>query len=236
MELTQLEDSFVDIGGHFLTSAFDLREKMENMKAIVFVWDGVFNGGHKDITASSNYSVVDTTGVDLLRYGYFLANKSMLKVAVMSDTDNLLCLQLAKKEHYDNVYLNVANKEEAIRHFCNKHDINPDEVIFVYDDVADLKVAEHMGIRLAVGRLSSPLFVEYVERNHLADYISTCQGNEHAVRELMELLLALLDQHFNVIDHKNEHRQNHHDYLTRKAMIETVTNKSAGELKLQARV
>jgi len=27
MELTQLEDAFVDIGGHFLTSAFDLREK-----------------------------------------------------------------------------------------------------------------------------------------------------------------------------------------------------------------
>src|SRR5690606_7012829 len=127
---------------------------MENMKAIVLVWDGVFNSGQKDITGASNYSVVDSTGIDLLRFGFFLANKTMLKVAVMSDTDNALCLQLAKKEHYDNVYLNVADKEEALRHFCNKHDINPEEIIFVYDDIADLKVTEHVGIRLAVGRLS----------------------------------------------------------------------------------
>lgn len=236
MELTQLEDAFVDIGGHFLTSAFDLREKMENMKAIVFDWDGVFNDGRKDITGSSNYSVIDTAGVDLLRLGYFLANKAMLKIAVMSDTDNLLCLQLAKKEHYDNVYLNVEDKEEALRHFCNKHDIDVDEIIFVYDDVSDLKVTEHVGIRLAVGRLSSPLFVEYLERHHLADYISTCQGNEHAVRELSELLLALIDQHFNVIDHKDQHRESRLDYLNRKALIETSTNKTAGELKLNSRV
>lgn len=236
MELTQLEDTFVDIGGHFLTSGFDLREKMQNMKAIVFVWDGVFNSGHKDITGATNYSVVDSNGIDLLRYGYFLANKSMLKVAVMSDTDNLLCLQLAKREHYDNVYLNVTDKEEALRHFCNKHDINPEEIIYVYDDATDIKVSNLVGIRLVVGRLSSPLFIEYVERNHLADYISTCQGNEHAVREFSELLLALIDQHFNVIDHKAEYRDNFLDYVNRKNLIETNTNKTAGELKLPSRV
>ncbi|WP_417610319.1 hypothetical protein [Owenweeksia hongkongensis] len=236
MELTQLEDTFVDIGGVFLTSAFDLRERMEKMKAIVFVWDGVFNGGHKDITGASNYSVVDTGGVDLLRFGFFLAYKSMIKVAVMSDTDNSLCLQLGKKDHYDNVYLNGQNKESALRHFCNEHDIHPDEIIYVYDEVADLKVAEQMGIRLAIGRLSSPIFVEYMERHKLADYISTCQGNEHAVREMCELLLTLLDQHFNVIDHKGKNEENYRDYLSRKALIETATNKTAGIVKLESRV
>ena len=209
---------------------------MEKIKAIVFVWDGVFNGGQKDITGSSGYSVVDTGGVDLLRFGFFLANKSMIKVAVMSDTDNSLCLQLAKKEHFDNVYLNGVDKENVIRHFCNQHDIYPEEIIYVYDEVADLKVAEQVGIRLAVGMLSSPIFTEYMERHKLADYISTCQGNEHAVRELSELLLALLDQHFNVIDHKGEQRENYHDYLNRKELVETSTNKSVGEIKLQSRV
>lgn len=222
MELTQLEDAFVDIGGHFLKSAFDLREKMQDIKAIVLDWDGVFNNGEKGIDGSSSYSLVDTEGLDRFRFGYFMAQKRMLKTAVISETENPLCRKWATTSHLDNVYLNAIDKRKAFHDFCEKHSITPEEVIYVFDDVNDLPVAALAGMRLAVGRLSSPLFIEYIEQKRLADYITSCQGNEHAVREASELLLALIDQHFKVMNFTGDLDADYADYASRKEAIVTT--------------
>lgn len=236
MELTQLEDAFVDIGGHFLKSAFDLREKMADIKAIIFDWDGVFNGGVKDASGSSSYSVVDTQGVDRFRFGFFQAFSRMIHTAVFAEGENPLCLQWSKTEHIDHVYLNATDKSKALMHFCSEHDITPDEVIYVYDDIADLPVAAKVGVRIAIGRLSSPLFLEYLERHKLVDYISSCQGNEHAVREICELLLALVDQHFKVMNHTGDYEIDFQDYLGRKLSVSTTENRVAGKAGLETSV
>ena len=236
MELTQLEDAFVDIGGHFLRSAFDLREKMSEIKAIIFDWDGVFNGGEKDASGSSKYSVVDSTGFDRLRFGFFLAHNRMLTTAIFSESENPICSQWCRNEHINNMYFNTTDKVKALNHFCTEHNILPSEIIYVYDDIADLPVAVKVGMRLSVGRLSSPLFLEYIERNKLVDYISSCQGNEHAVREISELLLALLDQHFNVMNHTGDYEIDYQDYLGRKLSISTSENKVVGKAGLESHV
>ena len=221
MELTQLEDAFVDIGGHFLKSAFDLREKMSSIKAVVFDWDGVFNNGEIDAEESNTYSLIDAQGIDSLRFGFFKAHSRMLLTAVISEVKNDGCKAWANRYNADEVYLNAMDKKKALLHFCDKHNLKPEEVIFVYDDVKDLAAAAVAGIKLAVGRLGTPLLIEYIEQKKLADYISSCQGNEHAVREFSELLLALLDQHFNVLDHAESHTADYADYLNRRKSIDT---------------
>lgn len=221
MELTQLEDAFVDIGGHFMKSAFDLREKMQDIKAIILDWDGVFNNGEKARDGSSAYSLVDTEGLERFRFGYFMALKSMIKTAVISETENPLCASWATIANIDNVYLKTTDKLKALHHFCDTHNLTPSEVIYVFDDINDLPVAAVAGIRLAVGRLSSPLYLEYIEHKRLADYISSCQGNEHAVREMSELLLALIDQHFNVMNHTADFETDYQDFLSRRQTIST---------------
>lgn len=199
MELAQLEYHFVDIGGQFLTSSFDMREQMQSIKAFVFDWDGVFNDGRKGSNTNSDFTEVDSMGTNMMRYGYFRSAKQMPKVAVITGENNPSAKKWATREHVDAVYMNAKDKSLALAHFCEKHSLQPKEVAFFYDDILDIPVAEKAGLRFCVGRLANPLFLKYVENHHLADYISAAQGNEHAVREFSELVLALLDQHFEVI-------------------------------------
>lgn len=221
MELTQLEDAFVDIGGHFITSAFDLREKLPDIKAVFFDWDGVFNSGHLDTTSASGYSLIDAQGVESMRFGFFRSQQRMLITGVVSEVNNMGCKKWADAFHIHNVYLNGGDKQKVFNKFCEAHSLSPSEVIFVYDDVQDLSTAAQSGISLAIGRLGSPLFLEYVEHHRLADYISSCQGNEHAVREVSELILSLLGQQFEVLDHQEKLKTDKADYQARRNSIKT---------------
>lgn len=220
MELTHLEDIFVDIGGQFFTSAFDLREKLIKVKAVVFDWDGVFNDGRKGLDQSSDFSEVDSLGVTLLRFGFFLDSGLQCKTAIISGESNKGCVEWAKREHIHAVYTSFDDKRKALDHFCNAHNLDPSEVIYFFDDVLDVPVAEKVGIRLAVGRLCNPIFLDYLEKHHLADYISSCQGHEHAVREFCELLLCLMEKHFKVIDERASYSASYENFISERNTIE----------------
>lgn len=214
MELTHIEDTYVDIGGQFLTSAFDMQSKLEGIQALIFDWDGVFNDGVKGSNHFSGFSEIDSMGINMLRFAFFNALKGrQLKAAVITGQTNPSAIHFAERESFTEVYLNCKDKSIALEHFCESHGLNPNKVIFFFDDILDLAVAEKAGIRMAVGRLCNPMLLHYIEKNKLADYISSCQGNEHAVREFTELLTCLLGQHFEVIEKRSYHTEEYERYL-----------------------
>lgn len=222
MALTELEDNFVDIGGKFHTSAFDLREKkLPKIKAFVFDWDGVFNDGFKGMENSSNFSEVDSLGVSMLRFGFFLAQKIQAKTALITGESNPVCIKWAKRENIDAVYTQSKEKDKALLHFCEAQGIEPENVAFFFDDILDVPVARLAGMKMAVGRPGNPVFLEYLEKHELADYISGCTGNEHAVREFCELLLSLMDKQFDVIEHRSRYDEFYLDYLNSRSKVET---------------
>ncbi|MFM7838489.1 MAG: hypothetical protein ACKO6K_02890, partial [Chitinophagaceae bacterium] len=53
--------------GEFITSLPHLQEKLSNVRAYVFDWDGVFNEGFKNEQGSSAFSEIDAMGINLLR-------------------------------------------------------------------------------------------------------------------------------------------------------------------------
>jgi 3-deoxy-D-manno-octulosonate 8-phosphate phosphatase (KDO 8-P phosphatase) len=177
-----------------------MREKTSAIRALVFDWDGVFNDGSKGANSHSNFSDVDTMGVNMMRYAYYRATAKNIKVAVISGEDNPSALTWAKRDNLHALYSNCKNKAVAFQHFCDNAKLKPHEVAYFFDDIVDLPIAKVAGLRFAVGRLANPLFLKYVEHKELADYISAAQGNEHAVREFAEIFTALLDQHFAVIE------------------------------------
>lgn len=191
MELAQLESHFVDIGGQFLTSAYDMSQKMKKIKAFIFDWDGVFNAGDKHQRKGSIFSEVDSMGIKMLDYAYHLKQGRLPITAIFCGEDNPSAAFWANREQLHSVYSSVEDKERALSHFCEAHGLSPESVAFIYDDIQDLQVAKSSGLRFAVGRLANPLLIDYIEKNHLADYISSAQGNEHAVRECTELAAAL---------------------------------------------
>jgi len=191
MELIELEDHFNSAGGQFISSAFTMQKKLEKIKAFVFDWDGVFNDGSKHSSKGSGFSEVDSAGMRLLRYAYFLKHQHNMPLAIITGAENPSAKWFLEKQNGNALYQKAIDKNVALQHFCNKHGLKSEEVAFVYDDVIDLKIAKHCGLNFCIGRLANPLFMSYVEENNLADYITASQGNEHGVREVCELLVGL---------------------------------------------
>ncbi len=219
--MTSLTEIFSKIGGKFITEPEALTQKVQQIKAFVFDWDGVFNDGTKSEQGSSTFSEVDSMGVNLLRFGWWLKNGSIPKTFIISGEKNALSFKLAQREHYDACYFKILNKIEALEHFMALHNLQADEVAFFFDDALDLSIARACGFRIMVRHGGNPLFEKYVIDNQFTDYLTGSLGGQFAVREGAELLLGLNKQHDSAIDKRLEFRPHYEQYLGQRQQIET---------------
>ena len=186
--------AFEAIGGEFITSPAALAHKLASVRAFLFDWDGVFNGGTKGEGMASTYAEPDAMGVNLLRFGHWLGAGALPTVGILTALDNPTAAALARREHFDAVYYGFKHKLLAFDHFLENYHLRADEVAFVFDDAIDLSVAQRCGVRLAVNRAAGVLFKAYLRTHHLADYLTASAGNACAVREVCELALGLRGQ------------------------------------------
>ena len=223
MELIELEDHFNTAGGQFISSAYTMQQKLQNIKAFIFDWDGVFNDGFKHSTAGSGFSEVDSAGLRLLRFAFYQANQINATLAIITGAENPTAKWLLEKQNGNALYQKALNKNVALEHFCNKHGLKAKEIAFVYDDVIDLPIAKQCGLSFCMGRLANPLFLRYVEEHELADYITASQGNEHGVREVCELLVGLYGNYDacleGLLERSDSYRQHKEDLLSFKTEI-----------------
>lgn len=234
MELAHIEEKFIDIGGQFYSSGFDLREKLPGIKALIFAWDGVFNDGQKKQGQDSSFSEIDALGLDMLRFGFQLAFEQIPKMVFITPGKNENCHEFAKRANFDEVYYDSHDQAMALQHFCDLYHIKPSEVALFYGDITEVPLAKKAGMAFAVGRLSNPIFIEYLERNKLADYISSCHGHEHVIREFSELLLGLLDIHFTVIDERAYFGERYIKYCNYKKTVQTSIRRCQSALILNS--
>lgn len=221
MDLTQIEDTFVEVGGKFHTSAYDLENKMEKTKAFLFDWDGVFNDGLKGLDNTSGFSEIDSMGVNMLRFGYFLHFGKLPAIGIITGEENGAARKLAARERFDSVYFKCSEKKKGLDHFCEQHGIKPKNVCYVFDDILDIPIAKEAGIRLAVGRSCNPVFSKYLVSEDLVDYRSGSAGKEHAVREFSELLLCLMGKEQDVIRERAAFDMVYKTYLEERNLTET---------------
>lgn len=206
---------FEDRGGEFLSSPALISEKLKNIRAILFDWDGVFNEGSKGGNSQSGFSEVDSMGTNMLRFSQWLFhNKSMPTCGIITGADNYAAYDFAKREHFHKVYFKVPNKIDALNHMHEIHGIKPEEVVYLYDDILDLSVAEKVGLRIFIRSQAKVLFSEYVKKNNLADYITAYSGGEHGVRESCELLMGLNGTFDQVVKSRGSFSDEYKEYLT----------------------
>ncbi len=197
--MADIEKAFVSLGGEFLTPYGLMAEKARNVRAYLFDWDGVFNDGVKYGDSGSLFSEVEAMGVNLLRFGHWLRLGAFPLIGIITGEHNPAALKLAQREHFEAVYMKFKDKNEAINHLTRQFGIRATEVVFVYDDVLDLSLAAKANLRFMVRRTGSPLLMQYVKANRLADYITAHKGAEHAVREVCELLLGMTGMYDTVV-------------------------------------
>lgn len=197
--MPDLQATFEDLGGCFVTPPDALAGKAARIRAVVFDWDGVFNDGVKDESGSSTFSEVDSMGTNLLRFGLWLRHRQMPATAIITGVHNERALDLVGREHFHAGYVQAKHKVAVLEHFLNQHGLQPPEVAFFFDDALDLSVAAVAGARILVKRAANPLFTNYVLENNLADYVTGHESGRFAVREGCELLLGLLGRYDEVM-------------------------------------
>lgn len=215
--LTQL---FTEIGGQFITPEADLIEKLKQVKAFVFDWDGVFTNANKDHLMQSKFSEADSMGVNLLRFSYYLNHKAIPVTTIISGEKNNTAFTFVDRECLHASYSKFTNKLDATKHLCKTYNLQPNEICFVFDDVLDLSLAEVCGVRIFVSRNANPLLNEYVIKHYLADYVTGASSGESAVREACELLIGLNGNYNDVVTERKNFSEAYSSYLAlRKATI-----------------
>jgi len=218
-----LEQEFIKHGGTFLTTAKQISSSLAKTKAFIFDWDGVFNDGRKSNNSDSNFSEIDSMGINLLRFDYWVRNNRFPLVYIITGMNNQSAVEFSKREHFDGIFLNIKNKREALECICSNSKIDPLEVAFIFDDVLDLGVAKICGLSFFVGRNSNPLLLDYIKQNKICNYISGLSGENHAVREICELMIGLSGDYNRAIELRIKFDGEYEDYLNKRNTINTKT-------------
>lgn len=218
-----VRDRFEAHGARFLINEQEFERRSSKIKAVLFDWDGVFNDGFKDIDGGSPFSEVDSMGVNLLRFALWLKNGQQLPIAgIITGQHNPFSERFAQREKFHGVYMGFTNKPEAFGAFLKSHDLKDEEVLFFFDDVLDLPVAERCGLRVLIGHRATHLFQHSVEQRKAADITIPIGGGHHGLREACELLIALWNQWEPVIDHRMTYDDVYHRYLAARNGVEVA--------------
>jgi 3-deoxy-D-manno-octulosonate 8-phosphate phosphatase (KDO 8-P phosphatase) len=220
--VTETERTYLALGAKFVTPFDEVKTKLQNIKAIIYDWDGVFNDGSKTANGSSNFSEVDSMGTNLLRYSFYLKTGNLPLSAVISGEKNETAFYFSKREcfHYS-VFKASNNKLDALNIICEKEKIKPSEVLYVFDDVLDLCIAEICGLRVLVNQKVNPLFINYCVKNNLVDYLTAASGGSFAVREATELMIELNGNYEKVLADRKDNVASYQSYLEKRRAVET---------------
>lgn len=231
MALTGIVEKFSAAGGSFVTPVEELRKKVDQCRAVVLDWDGVFNAGRKDHATSSGFSEADSMGTNLLRYGLWRRLGELPYTAIISGENNESAIGFAKREHLSGVYTGIRRKQDVITHLCAGNDVQPAHIACVFDDVNDLPMASDCGLRFMVRRTASPMFADYVERLGLCDYVTGAESGGYAVREICELILGLMESFDDVVESRIASDDEYEIYFkTRQSVITRCYSQEDGNI------
>ncbi len=214
----EIEEVF---NGRFLTPPANILAKLEKIKAYVFDWDGVFNNGQKDENNTSLFNEIDAMGVNMLRFNHYKRKGVMPLFGIITGERNSASHSFSNREHMDFCYYKIKHKSTALEHLCNEHNLSPDEILFMFDDILDLDVAAKVGVRMMVSRPSNPLLIKYAEERQLMDYLTENDGNKHAVREVVEMLIGLTGRYDETIADRIAYNNTYREFITKRNSLPT---------------
>lgn len=221
MEVSEVNELFSQNGGKFITPSFRIAEKLPEIVSLIFDWDGVFNNGQKSEANSSPFSEVDSMGINMLRFSFYLKYGIIPACFIITGESNPIAVRFARREKFNAVYFRTKDKAVALNHLSEVNKIDPAHCAFFFDDILDLDVASSVMVRMMISRASNPLFNELVEGNSLADYATATAGGEGGLREACELLIGLNGNYSDVIQKRIEYTGTYLQYITNRNKILT---------------
>ena len=115
-------------------------------------------------------------------FGLRLAKRAGLKTAIITARHSKVVLLRAQELEFDDVYQNATVKLEALNQLLTRHNLEPQQLAYVGDDLIDLPILRRVGLAVAVPEAPDEVKAE-------VGYICRKPGGMGAVREVVELIL-----------------------------------------------
>lgn len=162
-----------------MIKGLELKAKAKKIKVVGFDVDGVM---------TDNSLIFDENGVEYKKFngkdgqGIELLHKAGIIPAIISKRNNGTVAYRAKVLGITEFHMGVKDKYESLNEIIEKHNLSPDEIAFMGDDLPDICVLE------AVGLACCPQdAVDEVKA--VCKFVSTKNGGQGAVREVCEFIL-----------------------------------------------
>ena len=154
---------------------------LPQIKTFIFDVDGVLTDGKVLVTSEGEmYRAVDTKD----GYAIKCALVQGYKIVIISGGTNEGIRDRFKALGIFDIYLGAHHKTEAYHDLMGNYNLNPDEILYVGDDVPDIPVMEKVGLSCCPADASSDVKV-------IVDYVSHKKGGEGCVREIIEQVLRV---------------------------------------------
>jgi len=157
----------------------NFKEKLTQIKAFAFDVDGVFTDGSLIIFPTGEF--IRTMNI---RDGYAVqrAVKLGYPIAIISKGNEESVRARFRYLGVTEIFLPANDKCEVFNNFVAKYNLNPEDVLYMGDDMPDYEVIQLAGLRTCPADADSEIKV-------LSHYISSFNGGRGCVRDVIEQTL-----------------------------------------------
>jgi 3-deoxy-D-manno-octulosonate 8-phosphate phosphatase (KDO 8-P phosphatase) len=161
-------------------------QKLKTITTLVFDVDGVLTNG--DIIASDSGEFLRTFNIKD-GYALQLAVKRGYLICIISGGRGLAMQKRFEGLGITEVFLGVSDKVAIFNSLLTKYDISASEVLYMGDDIPDLKVMQLVGLPTCPSDAVP-------EIKAISEYVSPYSGGKTAVRDIIEKVLKVQQKWF----------------------------------------
>lgn len=159
--------------------AIDVLQRAKKIKLLVCDVDGVFSDGRiylgNDAEELKAFHTKDGFGIKAL-------GSSGVEVAIITGRRSAIVANRMSALHVKHIVQGQEDKLPALIHLAKQHNLTPDEIAYIGDDIPDLACILHVGLGVAVSDAHPSVSAK-------ADYTTFIRGGFGAVREVCDLIM-----------------------------------------------
>lgn len=161
------------------TKASRLADRVRPVEMILMDVDGTLTDGTlmvlPDGEEVKTYNVRDGLGI-------LLAHLAGLRLGIITGKTSRSLLKRAERLRIYEVHQGILDKKKRLLEILKKHDLTPEKIAYIGDDLGDLEVMRAVGLAAAVADAHPEI------KKH-AHYVCRAAGGKGAVREFIEFVL-----------------------------------------------
>lgn len=164
----------------------NFKELLPKVKGFVFDVDGVFTAF---MLLSANGEQIRSMN---MKDGYAVqyAIKKGYPIAIITGGTCYSINMRFSKLGVEHIYISSKNKEKDFDDFLSKTNLNPDELLYMGDDIPDYKVMSRVGVPTCPADAVP-------EIKAISKYVSSIKGGQGCVRDVIEQVLKSQNNWFN---------------------------------------